>query len=284
MSVAIGPAAEEDVAEFARRRRHDEHGRRLYRDLAAAAPNGAVVAKDEGTAIGIAFAHALEDEWFLSELFVEPSFRGQGIGLELLSAAAQGAGDFTRSAYASLSETSSAAFLARRGVALQTPVLHLAGALPHENELVRMAAGEYRFETAEIDPNVHRHALVQLDRETRGSARLLDHAYFGAHTTGVVFVRQSEIAGYAYVWNSGRVGPMVSASPAYAVQLFGFALATLHRTYGATWCSALIPGTNMRTTRAAMRAGLVVEGLGFFASDSGALDLSRYLGFDDLLF
>src|SRR5579884_607502 len=148
----IVPATADDVDYFARRRRHDEHSRKLYVDLAHVAPNGAFVAKDEGTPVGIAIPHALEDEWFLSELFVEPSFQTQGVGWELLQEAAREAGDATRSGLRDPSELGGIAFFLRRGVSLQTPVIEISGAIPHENELARMAAGEYRFRTEPLDP------------------------------------------------------------------------------------------------------------------------------------
>src|SRR5438552_12690751 len=93
----IGPATAEEVAHFARRRTQNEHDYRLYTGLAHVAPSGVFVARDEGAPIGIAIPHAMEDEWFLSELFVEPSFRGRGIGLELLIAAAGEPAEATRS-------------------------------------------------------------------------------------------------------------------------------------------------------------------------------------------
>ena len=243
-----------------------------------------MVAVDEGTPIGIAFAHAREDEWFLSELYVEPSFRQQGIGLGLLEEAARGAGDVVRSGYLGASDPEALAFFVRRGVALRAPVLELSGEVPHDNELVRIAAGEYRFHAVPLDLNAHRHALVQLDRETIGCDRLLDHAYFAEHASGTVFVRESEIVAYAYGWPSGTIGPMAAASPAYAVQVFGFALAALRQQYGATWCRVMVPGSNIRLARAATRAGLRIEGAGVFASDATAHDLSRYAAFDPLLF
>lgn len=278
------PATAEDVEYFARRRGRDEHAQKLYIDLANAAPNGAFVAKDVGTPIGIAIAHALEDEWFLSELFVEPSFRDRGIASELLSAAARDAGDVTRSGLLGPAEFASLAFYLKRGVSLQTPVVEVAGELPHENELARMAAGEYRFITEPLEPRMHRAALSQLDREVRGSARPLDHLYFAEHGRGFIFRRDEELAGYAYVWPSGRIGPLVAASQTYLVQFLAFALATLRQTFGASWCTALVPGTNIRIMRAAMRAGLTIQSTRLFASDTGMLDLSRYVGFHELLF
>ncbi|HEV3152923.1 MAG TPA: GNAT family N-acetyltransferase [Candidatus Baltobacteraceae bacterium] len=283
-SALIVPATADDVAHFARRRWRDEHGRKLYADLANVAPSGVFVAKDEGTPIGIAIPHALEDEWFLSEIFVEPSFQKRGIGWQLLSEAAKEAGDATRSGLLEPSELGGIAFFLRRGVSLQTPVVDVSGAIPHENELARMAAGDYRFQTEPLDPVNHRAAIGQLDREIRGSARPLDHLYFCENGRGFIFRRDEELAGYAYVWPSGRIGPVAAASQTYLVQFFAFALATLRQTFGATWCTAMVPGTNIRIMRAAMRAGLELENVRMFASEGGLLDLSRYVGFHPLLF
>lgn len=280
----VVPASAEDVEYFARRRCSDEHAQKLYLDLAQAAPGGAVVAKDVGTPIGIAIPHALEDEWFLSELYVEPSFRKRGIGAQLLQAAAQEAGDVSRSGLLASDEMAAHAFFLQRGVALQTPVLEVAGAIPHENELARMAAGEYRFITEPLEPRAHRAALSQLDREVRGSARPLDHMNFAGHGRGFIFRRDEELAGYAYVWPSGRIGPLAAASQTYLVQFLAFALATLRQSFAASWCTALVPGTNVRIMRAAMRAGLTIERARLFASDNTMLDLSRYVGFHELLF
>jgi GNAT superfamily N-acetyltransferase len=280
----IAAASGDDIAHFARRRWPDEHSRKLYVDLAHVAPNGAFVAKDEGTPIGVAIPHALEDEWFLSEIYVEPSFQKHGIGWDLLQEASKDAGDVTRSGLLRPDELGGIAFFLRRGVAVQTPVLEISGSIPLENELARMAAGEYRFGTEPLDPVRHRTALGQLDREVRGTARPLDHLYFSENGRGFVFTRDEELAGYAYIWPSGRIGPLVAASPAYLVQLLSFALAALRQTFGASWCTMLVPGNNIRITRAAMRAGLTIGGVQLFASDGGMLDLSRYVGFHPLLF
>ncbi len=279
----IQPASVDDVAHFARRRWHDEHARKLYVDLAHVAPNGAFVAKDEGTPIGIAIPHALEDEWFLSEIFVEPSFQKAGIGWQLLTEAARDSGEAARAGLLHPDELGGMAFFLRRGVALQTPVMEISGSIPHENELARMAAGEYRFQTEPLEPVAHRAALAQLDREVRGTARPLDHLYFCENGRGFIFRRDDELAGYAYMWPNGRIGPLVAASQSYLVQLLAFTLAAVRQTFGATWCTMLVPGTNIRVTRAAMRAGLNILALRIFASDSGTHDLSRYVAFHELL-
>jgi len=252
-------------------------------DLAHVAPNGVFVARDEGTAIGIAIPHASEDEWFLSELFVEPSFRARGIGLELVTAAAGEAGDAIRSGIIDPAQLDGLAFYARCAVSMHTPLLEVSGAIPHTSELERMAAGEYRFGVDPVDPMAHAAAVSQLDREVRGTARPLDHLYFADNAKGYVFTLGVELAGYAYVWPSGRIGPIASASPAYLVQILAYALAASRGRYNAEWCTLLVPGVNTRILRAAMRARLLIKGVRIFANDAGTLDLTRYVGFHTLL-
>jgi GNAT superfamily N-acetyltransferase len=280
----IGIAAESDVREMAARRCADESSRRLYLRLAAAAPRGAWVARDEGTPVAIGFAHALEDEWFLSELFVEPSFRRQGIASALLREVTRDAGDVWRSGVLDATNTDAMAFFLKRGVGLQVPLLRIAGEIPKEDELMPMAAGDYRFATLPIDPRGHVTILAALDREARGTGRPHDHVAFAQDATGSLLLLNDECVGYVYVWPDGRIGPMVAASAAYLTQFFGFALVSLRRTYGASWCMALVPGSNVRVMRAATRIGLQLDQLRIFATDSPQIDLSRYIGYHAMAF
>ncbi|HEY6326149.1 MAG TPA: GNAT family N-acetyltransferase [Candidatus Cybelea sp.] len=284
MSEILLRASEDDVAEIARRRWADSETRRLYLYLASVAPNGAWVARDEGTPIGIAIAHQLETEWYLSDLFVEPSFRGRGLAGRLLAEAARDAGDATRSGFLDPAELGGIAFFARRRVAARTPVLRFAGRIPKEELLAALVAGEHRFETAPLDPIRHRFALDALDVETRGSARHADHLYFASNANGSAFSISGELVGYAYVWPDGRIGPLASFSPSYVVAFFAFGMMALARTHGASWCSALVPAVNVRVARAARDVGLKIEGVKLFASDSGEMDMSRYVGYHSLLF
>ncbi len=280
----LAQATADDLHRLAARRCKTGEERALWFYLAENSPNGAWVAKDDQTAIGVGIAHAMEDEWFLSELFVEPGFRGHGLGLQLLRSVAKDAGEVARSGILDPAEPGGAAFFARVGVPAQTPLFTVSGSIPREEELVRMAAGEYRFNTTMLEPAAHRVPINALDREIRGCSRPLDHEYFARSAHGVAFFLNNEFVGYAYVWANGRVGPMCAFSPTYLVQFFGFALAALSRVHGASWCTLLVPGTNIRVLRAAMRAGLTVEATHLFASDSAVLDLSRYVGLTRLLF
>ncbi len=281
---AIGLSTADEVAYFARRRTANEHDARLYVDLAHVAPNGVFVARDEGTAIGIAMPHALEDEWFLSDLYVEPSFRGNGLGLDLLKAAAENAGPVTRSGVLDPAQLEGQAFYSRVAVPLQMPLIEIEGEVPRASELEKMAAGEHRFGAIPIDPMAHASALDQLDREVRGSARAADHLYFADNAKGFVFTREAEIAGYAYIWPSGRIGPMATVSHNYSVHMLAYALAALRASYSAEWCTLLVPGVNTKILRASMKARLRITGTKLFASDNNISDLTRYIGGGSLMF
>lgn len=284
VSEIVARANEEDVAEIARRRWKDSETRRLYLHLASVAPNGAWVARDDGTVIGIAVAHQLETEWYLSDLFVEPSFRGQGLGRRLLLEAARDAGDVIRSGFLDPAELAGLAFFARRRVPARTPILRVAGKIPKEEQLAAIALGEHRFQTEPVDPLRHRYALDALDRETRGSARHADHLYFASNAGGSAFSINGELVGYAYVWPDGTIGPLASFSPSYVAAFFAFGMMALARSHGGSWCRALVPALNVRVARAALDAGLKIEGVKLFASDSNEMDISRYIGYHSLLF
>jgi GNAT superfamily N-acetyltransferase len=278
----IVAARDADVRALAAKRWPDEYAQRLYATLAERAPRGAWVARDEGTPVAIAFAHELESEWFVSELYVEPSFRNAGLGWKLMRSATNESGDASLAGVINVDDTAALAFFLRRGMGLHMPLLRIAGAIPKEDDLLPMAAGDYRFETMPIDAERHAGILAGLDRDVRGTARPADHRLFAQSASGTLFSIDGDPVAYLYVWPDGRIGPLVSASQAYLQQLLGFALVALRRTYGASWCHALVPGANVRVMRSAVRIGLEIQSVHVFASDLPHADFSRYIGFHAL--
>lgn len=277
-------AKEVDIRALAAARYSDESSRQLYMNLASSGAAGCWIARDVDEPVGIAFAHALETEWFVSELFVQPSFRGAGLGWKLLRQATADSGDVSLGGLVDGDDVAALAFFLRRGMGLHVPVLRVTGEIPKEEDLAPMAAGDYRFSTVPIDPNAQKSEINALDREVRGSARPQDHIAFSALAKGTAFILNDEIVGYTYVWPDGRIGPLVAASGAYLSQFFGYALMALRREYGASWCMALVPGSNVRVMRAAVRIGLTLDQVRIFATDQPQIDLSRYVGFHALAF
>jgi GNAT superfamily N-acetyltransferase len=280
----IEPASADDVRAYATRRFPDTFSRALYADGFEQMQGRAFVARDEGTPIGIALVRDLEMERFVADLYVEPSFRGDGIGVRLLDAAIGDADDRALVATCDSNDLAAVAVLAKRGIAIRETIVRVSGEIPKDDDLLSLAAGDYRFGTERLDPETHAFALAQLDRETRGTAREGEHRFLATLAVGMVFSIDDEIVGYAYLWPSGQIGPVAVASSAYLAQIFAFAMAALRREHGSTWCTAAIPSSNLRALRTALRAGLRM-GPGFaVASDALSGEAARYIGLDSLLF
>jgi Acetyltransferase (GNAT) domain len=242
------------------------------------------VARDVADVIAIAVAHDSDDERYVGDLFVEPSYRGQGIAARLLAAAFDDSGDLARVALVDPTDPAALASALRFRLGLRESIVRFVGAIPKEEQLAKMAAGDYRFSVERIDAAAHGFVLNELDHHARGTTRPADHAAFALGATGNVFFLGGECVGYAYSWPDGRIGPLACASEAYLVQIFAFSLVTLSRSYGASWCTALVPGSNRRIAGSALRAGLRVNKTFTFASDAALSGLQTYIGYDELLF
>jgi|HubBroStandDraft_6_1064221.scaffolds.fasta_scaffold339015_1 GNAT superfamily N-acetyltransferase len=279
--LAIGLGDVDGVRSIQRRRNCDDAAVEV--SLASAERGTVWIARDVGEAVGIVVSHDSETERYVGDLFVEPSYRGTGVGGELLSAAFLDAGDRTRAMMVDPSDRASVALALRQRMMLREPIARLAGAIPREEELAKMAAGNYRFEVGAVDSVAHGFGLRGLDAQTRGTTRDADHEQFARSATGHAFFLRGEFVAYVYVWPDGRIGPLGCASQAYLVQIFAYALLSLTRTYGASWCSAFVPGSNLRIARAALRAGLRIEAVSLLCADAFQGDLSTYVGFQALL-
>jgi GNAT superfamily N-acetyltransferase len=271
----VEPASVDDVRAIARRRSFDEAGIRFA--LESAERGTAWVARDAAESIGVAIAHDAEGERYVGDLFVEPSYRGRGVGRDLLGQALRDCDERARVLLVDPADSAAVALALRQRLSLRDSLLRLAGSIPKEEELAKMAAGNYRFGVEPIDAAAHAFGLRGLDRETRGTVRDADHADFALRATGNAFFLNGEFVAYTYVWPDGRVGPIASASQNYIVQILAHALLTLTRRYNASWCSSLVPGSNVRVARAAMRAGLRITQTLAIASDAVSMDLSAYV-------
>ena len=280
--VSILPASVDAVRSVELRRGLDEAGFRLALEFAERGT--AWVALDQGHAIGLSLAHQSDDERYVADLFVEQSYRGQGVGGALLDAALAESGDATRSVLLPEGDRAGLTLALRRGLVPWGTVVKVAGPIPREVDLLTMAAGDYRFDVDALDPLRYALALSALDRQARGTARGDEHERLCRDAAGLAFFSDGEFVGYAYVWPDGRLGPIATASAAYLVQVFAYALVALQRRFAASWCTALIPGSNTRLARASLRYGLRIDDAFTIASDGPAPELARYAGYHPRLF
>ena len=281
--IAIVPADDERLEEIARRHLGDETVA-LLRAIAERFPGAAWLALDESTPIGLCVAHDLEDERLVSSLLVEPGFRSSGIARDLLTHALSEDDSAQPSGLINVEYPQAMAFALKSGLALRVPVTSLAGAIPTDDVLLELAGGEQRFGVKPLEPFVQSHALDAIDRRVRGTARARDHQELYSLSHGSAFFVDDEMIGYAYVRRDGRIGPIAAVAATYVAPLFAYSMAALRGEYGASWCTALIPGINMRAMRVALRAGLAVEGSFVFAGDVAIGELECYVGGDQALF
>ncbi|HEX4013497.1 MAG TPA: GNAT family N-acetyltransferase [Candidatus Cybelea sp.] len=275
MNARVERGSVDDVRSILRRRSFDDAGIRFA--LESAERGNAWVTRDAGECVGVAIARDGESDRYVGDLYVEPSYRGRGLGRELLGAALNESDDRATLVLLDSNDPAAMALALRRRLAPRESLSRFAGAVPKEEELAKMAAGDYRFGVETIDAAAHAFGLRGLDRQARGTVRDADHADFALRACGNAFFLNGEFVAYTYVWPDGRVGPIASASQNYIVQILAHALLTLSRRYGASWCSALVPGSNLRVARAAMRAGLRIAQTLTLAYDSSTLDLSAYV-------
>lgn len=279
--IEVIPASADDVRTVARRRKFDDLSVRL--SIQAAESATAWAARDEGEVIGIAVARDSEEERYVADLFVEPSYRGQRVGTALFGTIRESS-DLPRTALLHPDDAAAIALALRFQMAPRESVMRLAGTIAREELLAKMAAGDYRFAVEPIDAEGHRYALDELDHHARGTIRPSDHMAFAVAASGNAFFLSGECVGYAYVWPDGRIGPLACASEAYLVQIFAYALVTLTRAYSASWCTLLVPGSNRRIARAALGNGLRIEETFVIARDAFIGDMSTYVGYHPLLF
>jgi GNAT superfamily N-acetyltransferase len=279
--VRIERASVDDVRAIQSRRQVDDLTMRL--SLVSADGSTAWIARDDDAVIALAACDSMEEERYLGDVYVAPSFRSHGIGTRLVEAAFEDSGEATRAVVVDLADVSGVALALQFGLPHHEVVLGLSGSIPKEDALAAMAAGDYRFEVSTLDPLGHTFALNALDRETRGAVRPEAHRIWSAAATGQAFFNQGEFVGYAYVWPDGRIGPCAVASGAYARQIFAFCLLSLRRVYRASWCALVVPASNLRVTRAALRAGLRIDQTFAIARDARS-ELERYVGFHKLAF
>lgn len=279
--VTIARGTVDDARSIALRRKFDDGAQKLLLELADR--GNTWVARDNGDAIGLAATSETDEERYAGELFVESSFRGQGIAGLLLEAAFAESDDRARAMAVDVADAASVALALGRRLAVRSPMLRFAGAIPKEEELARIAAGDYRFEVGAVDPIRDAFGLDALDRECRGAMRTAEHRRFASLATGQTFYLRGEMVAYGYVWPDGRIGPFAVSSASYFVQLFAFALVTLQRVYRASWCTLIVPGCNVRVARAALRAGLRIEELFVFARDCDPPNFNRYIGYQKMM-
>jgi hypothetical protein len=89
-----------------------------------------------------------------------------------------------------------------------------------------------------------------LDRLAYGFDRTIDHAFWSAHASPTLWLRDGEPVAYSYRWSSGRIGPLAGRDDASA------AAALWAELPGPELPFVEIPGTSRSLVKVALAAGM----------------------------
>ena len=188
----------------------------LYEFALRKDPRAFWVAEDHSRVVGYTFSFLRGSLWFLADLFILPSYQGRGVGRNLIRrtlASWKGRRIGNRALITHAYNPSSVSLYMRFGM-YPREVLYFASA-PKSTLLRKVTPHIPRAEVEEAT-NLEdaRNLLEQIDRKVLGFSLGWHHDfYFEQKAHCFIFKKYRRPVGYAYVRNSGRVGPVaVTAS------------------------------------------------------------------------
>jgi GNAT superfamily N-acetyltransferase len=240
----------------------------IYRHLHS---TGAVFIALDPEPVGFSAAIVRDGVWFLSQLWVLPDRQGSGIGSALLDRAllwGEGASAFT---VVSSPHPGAQTLYMRRSMYPFWMQVDLFGEAGDAGELP---------DGFEALSDEDQRWLDEIDREVRGVARPMDHAFWRRSATGIRLQRDGQAGGYVYVWPPGgwaaqprsKIGPGGVLDPRDMPRLIA---AALQLSVGAV--SAAVPSTNWSALNELVRAGFRLSVTNTFMASRALPDGSRYL-------
>jgi hypothetical protein len=174
-------------------------------------PQGFWVAEERDEIVGSAFSWICGNLWFLAELFVAPGKQGSGIGRELLARSfkhADQAGAQKRALITFTFNVVSQGLYLRHGLFPRLPLYLFSG-----DQMGRDGNASDRIEVNPLNGS-ETSALAALDNKALGVSREKHHALLlnDSEMQGFLFCVGGQPIGYAYVANTGHVGPLAVAS------------------------------------------------------------------------
>jgi ribosomal protein S18 acetylase RimI-like enzyme len=240
-------------------------------------PDGLWVAEADRETVGFAFSWVCSDLWFLAELFVAPNQQGCGVGNELLARTlehATKAGTTNKGLITFTFNVVSQGLYIRHGMLPRLP-LYLFSVKGSELKRDQQAR---RLRPTPIEASLtHRNILAQHDISTLGISRDKHHRYLFGDTTmsGILLYDGSDCVGYAYVSETGHIGPLAVGRTHHMGAAFRTAL-DLAAAKGAGLLSAFLPGTS-EAPAVALECGMRITFPMVLASTREFGDWTRYL-------
>ena len=192
-------------------------------------PEGSFVAHDsKGKLIGFAMSLIREDEWFLSQLFVDPTLQSKGLGQKLLDKAMRYGkkNGCKRWALVTFSYNPQAiAVYTKMGMPPQRPLLTMERKRKDDEAFKKLRA-PIKLAVTKITEEKYINRLTALDRRARQLARPEEHFFWLAdeNYNTLIFHDGKKLVGYAVVNSRGMIAPVVASDPKYLVSLMAHAV------------------------------------------------------------
>ncbi len=238
---------------------------RLFRHMLATDPDRMWLAEEDGRVLGFGMAVQRDTLVFLSMLFVEPGRQAAGIGralLELCMARSERSGVCIFSP-----QPISAALYARYGMVPRVPMYTLMGELKGSLPDLPVGLSVGPLDSAAADP---------LDLEVTGFTRPKDHdawESWGRIRHGLF--QGSEVVGYGYAQQSGRLGPFVVRNAEHLLPFVGELTRRVEPIEG--WMIH-VPGPAQEAFSVLLRHGFRLDGPAtIYCATGPEIDHSRYL-------
>jgi predicted GNAT family acetyltransferase len=172
------------------------------------------IAEVEGEMVGIMLSWVRGSLWYLAHLFVSPAHQGLDIGRNLMERAMKHhkGSDITNRALVTFAYNPvSISLYARHGIYPREPLYWMEG----PSRQVKTEASNTKLRNERIvDFEKTRSILTRIDDLTLGYPREKNHEFLFRTPSARchLFFSGNKPVGYAYVWQTGRVGPLATVS------------------------------------------------------------------------
>lgn len=249
-------------------------------------PGSFQVAEVGGRAVGYASVISRGRTDFITQLWVNPSLIGRGVGRPLLERAVAGVTPARGDVLCVVSSIDSRALHLYLSLGLLPgTMVYEFGGKPHR--LANEPRRRVHLQPVTEASVANREALdlaARFDRELRGARRDADIRFIVTRRRATVFraLAGRREVGYVVLASTGRVGPGGTQSPARAAGLMWSALREVGRV-GAKEVATIVPGSNPGAVGVAIAAGLRGEFPGIWMSQRNVLANDRYLAGSGIL-
>lgn len=224
-------------------------------------PRGFRVAEHRGEIVGSAISWTRGTFWFLSHLFVKPSWQNHGIGRTLLEevlSAGTGSEGMERGvvtyAYNPVSQRLYDSF----GMGRREIIYRLTGTAGRLPAFLKAEHPPKGYEVKKVSARGSRE-LSPVDEQVLGMVRQRHHRFFlsGPGVSCYAFLRGGAIRGYVYIWPDGHVGPLAVLKPSLLMKVLRFSLARAGGAGGRL--SMLVPASNREALNLLLTGGFKVQ-------------------------